>query len=588
MGILRNVTAGILRLWNPSGKAGDAGKAPELESAALAFKAQRYEESVAICRTLVAGNPGNARAHYLCALALIELGDRDAARDCLEAAVKCAPKFAEALGSLALLQAHFQSFAEAETSCRRAIAVEPEEASYRLNLVGVLAAAGHEEKAYVELVLAQDVAPDRKDFLATVCGTLDRLGRHAELLKFAERALRENSNNFDALRYLAVARYGLEDEEGAVQACEQAIALRKDHPMPYLSLGTALSSLGRLDDALSAYRRALKLNPGDASIQFSIGLIQLMQGRYRNGWDGYDLRYRSTSMGPMRACEPRWSGSSLRDRNIVIMREQGLGDEIMFSSCYPHVIAQASQTAIECDPRLTRLMARSFPGARFFPLENLRTVEQTDPGYRVDVRSYAGSLPRYFRKSSRDFPGHSGYLVPDNDRVTYWRGRLAGLGNGKKIGISWRGGTARTRRRRRSLTLPQLMPLLLVPGAQWVNLQYGDRAGEIAELGKNSGISIVDWPEAIDGVLDETAALISALDLVISVATTVVHLSGALGKSTWVMVAYAPEWRYGATGDKMPWYPSVELIRQQDPLSWDSVISTTTSKLENALLAAPR
>lgn len=584
MRILRNMAAEILRLRKPSGKVEESARAaPELESAAIAFKARKYEEAIAICRAMIAGNPGNARAHHLCALALIELGDSAAARDCLEAAIKHAPKFAEALVTLALVQAHFQLFAEAEASCRRAIVVDPGNVSYRLNLVGVLAAAGHEDKAYAELVFAQNAAPDRAGLLATVCGTLDRLGRYTELLKFVERTLREKSDNFDALRYLAVARYGQEDEEGAVQACEKAIALRKDHPMPYLSLGTALSALGRFDDALSAYRRALKLNPGDASIQFSIGLIQLMQGRYRNGWDGYDLRYQSTSMGPMRACEPRWNGSSLRGRNIVIMREQGLGDEIMFSSCYSHVIQQASLTGIECDTRLTRLMERSFPRAKFFPMENLRTIEQTDTGFSVDVRSYAGSLPRHFRQSLRDFPNHSGYLTPDPDRVAFWRGRLASLGNGIKVGISWRGGTARTRRRRRSLTLPELLPLLRVPGVQWVNMQYGDRAEELAELRASSGVSIVDWPEAIDGDLDETAALICAVDLVISVTTTVVHLSGALGKSAWVMVAYAPEWRYGATGDTMPWYPSVQLVRQQTPSSWDSVISIMASRLEKML-----
>lgn len=270
------------------------------------------------------------------------------------------------------------------------------------------------------------------------------------------------------------------------------------------------------------------------------------------------------------------------------MREQGLGDEIMFASCYSQVIRHARQCDIECDPRLRTLFSRSFPGATFYPLEDLHTTAQTEPGGAVDARIYAGSLPAFLRRSANDFPVHHGYLKPDPDRVARWAGQLADLGNGLKVGLSWRGGTVFTHRVRRTLALADLGAVLSVPGVNWVNLQYGDRAGEIAELRHCSGVEIVDWPEAVDGDYDETAALIGALDLVISVCTSVVHLTGALGRPVWVMTARVPEWRYGLDAPSMPWYPSARLFRQETQGDWGTVLGDVEQALRRQVESGRR
>jgi tetratricopeptide (TPR) repeat protein len=591
MGLLSNLLSGILRPSELTGRAGDDSKVKgpaRLEAALAAFGGKDYHGVVSACEKILAREARNVQALHLYARAQIELGDRAAARSNLELAVKHAPKFAEAHFDLALILAREDMYSEAVAACRNAIAVESANLKYRLTLTGILGAAGRDADAYSELKAAKKLAPERTDLFADVCSVLEPMGKFPELLKFAERAVSENANDFDALRYLAMARYGVEDEVGAVEACKRAIALRSDHATTYLTLGTALNALGRTEEALAAYRRALKLSPGNTSIQFSIGLIDLLRGRYRDGWEKFDLRYLSSSMGPMRPCEPRWNGATLRGRSILVMREQGMGDEIMYSSCIPDLIKQASKVGVECNTRLTRLFSRSFPEATFFPIENLHGIEQTDAGFPVDVRSYVGSLPRYFRNTVRDFPKHDGYLRADSGRVQYWRTRLSALGDGMKIGISWRGGTSRTRRVRRSLTLQTLSPLLRVQGACWINLQYGERAAEIASLRASDGIAVTDWPEAIDGDYDETAALVSALDLVISVTTTLVHLTGALGKPAWVMVAHAPEWRYGMQGDTMPWYPSVKLFRQPEPQTWETVVGTIVERLRNELTARRR
>ena len=362
------------------------------------------------------------------------------------------------------------------------------------------------------------------------------------------------------------------DMAGAVEASRKALLCRPGQPAAHVTLGSAYFALGDVENALACYRQALEFNPDYPDALFHIGLIDLMLGRYREGWIGFEQRFRRGRYRTARACEPAWDGTPLHGRTLLIMREQGLGDEIMFASCYPELIDSAAHCHIECEPRLEKLFVRSFPGATFHPLRDVQTLLQTDPGCPVDVRSYAGSLPHRLRNAPGDFPRHQGYLKADPARLDFWRARLAGLGAGLKVGLSWRGGTAFTHRERRTLSLEQLLPVLSVPGVRWINLQYGKRADELVQLAGSHGITVADWPEAIDGDYDETAALVGALDLVISACTSIVHLTGALSKPAWVMTAFVPEWRYGLHQESMPWYPSVRLFRQTAQGVWDPVI----------------
>jgi hypothetical protein len=400
-----------------------------------------------------------------------------------------------------------------------------------------------------------------------------------EALRIAERAIVDKGESFETLFLLASARYGSADMQGAVGACRKALAYRDDRPDIHVTLGSSLFALGNTEEAMAAYQRALAVDPDFPDAQFHMGLIHLMCGNYREGWQGFEQRFRRAKNKGMRPCLPRWDGTSLRGRTLLVMREQGLGDEIMYSSCYQQVVNEARHCVFECDPRLQQLFLRSFPEATFYSLGDPQANARVDPGMTIDARVYAGSLPFYLRRSADDFPQHQGYLMPDAQKVSYWRTRLSLLGAGLKVGISWRGGTVFTHRERRSLLLRELLPVLSVPGVRWVNLQYGKRADEISELYSNHGIVIADWPEAIDGDYDETAALVSALDLVISVCTSVVHLTGALGKSVWVMSALVPEWRYGLGGSSMPWYPSARLFRQTAQGAWEPVVFSVEQSL---------
>jgi hypothetical protein len=256
----------------------------------------------------------------------------------------------------------------------------------------------------------------------------------------------------------------------------------------------------------------------------------------------------------------------------------------MFASVLPELIREADACFVECSPRLAKLFRRSFPGAVAFGNDRStagwqqRLANWIASQGAVDLQTAVGSLPLYRRRSLADFPRHRGYLKADARRVSYWKTRLAKLGAGLKVGISWRGGRALTGMARRSMGFGPLAPLLGQRGLRFVSLQYGDCTEELARLAEESGIVVAHWQEALEDY-DETAALVKALDIVLSVCTAVVHLGGALGQRTWVMAPNVPEWRYGLIGETMPWYPSVRIFRQPAPGDWESVVRRVHDEL---------
>lgn len=246
----------------------------------------------------------------------------------------------------------------------------------------------------------------------------------------------------------------------------------------------------------------------------------------------------------------------------------------MFASMFPDLIAAGARCAFEAHPRLERLFARSFPGAQVLAKRPGKAAAVPVPDFQVAM----SGLGEFLRRDRAEFAAHSGYLAADTRRRAHWRTRLTALGPGLRIGISWRGGTARTDQRLRSIALERWQPILRRPGVRFVSLQYGDCRLEVEAL-RAAGVRIVHWQDAVDD-LDECAALLCELDLVISVPTTVIHLAGALARPVWVLLSARPGWRYLREGERLPWYPSARLWRQAELDDWDPVIARVAEAIE--------
>jgi hypothetical protein len=266
---------------------------------------------------------------------------------------------------------------------------------------------------------------------------------------------------------------------------------------------------------------------------------------------------------------------------MLVYAEQGLGDEIMFASCIPDVLHRCRDVVIECNTRLEPLYKRSFPAAVVRGAEKNEDKAWLAQLPRIDFQVAVGSLPLHFRRSRAQFPAHQGYLIADPQRVAKWRSRLGTSAARLRVGIAWRGGSLRTKQATRSIPLERWVPLLGCRDIEFVGLQYGETARELASLCSAHQVTVRHLGDSLAD-FDELAAAIETLDLVITVDNTVAHLAGALGREVWILLANAPEWRYPRHGTEMPWYPSARLFRQTQSRAWEPVMVDVMAALGSA------
>ena len=350
-------------------------------------------------------------------------------------------------------------------------------------------------------------------------------------------------------------------------------------PVALSNLGWILLEKGDYEQGLKLLDAALERDPDDHETRLVRSYMNLKHGNFEPGWRDFEARRHSRFAVNRSYRFERWDGAPMHGKTLLICSEQGLGDQIMFASCFGEAIARAGHCIIECNPELVKLFRRSFPSASIYPaVAATETPAWDEQAQAVDRQILMGSLPGFFRNRWEDFPRHTGYLRAAPERVAYWRSRLDALGPGPKIGLSWRGGITTTRRHLRSLALGEFLPILQQP-AKFVSLQYGDCAGDLNTLSQEHGVTLSHWQDALDDY-DETAALICALDLVISVCTAVIHLAGALGQPVWILVPSVAEWRYLDRGEALPWYPSARLFRQTEPGQWQHLIRQVAAQCD--------
>lgn len=450
------------------------------------------------------------------------------------------------------------------------------EAEYQLGLIAMRRGALPEAQRLLEKTVLEK--PQHGEARVDLGKLLLRRGKVEEAEAQFRAAIAANPNNAQAMSNLGFVLVTRRDRpQEALAHIDDAIAIAPDFADAFCNRAMALQYLGRCEEAVAASNRALELQPQMAEARLNRALALLMMGEFAAGWRDYEVRRELNARLRIPLPGAEWDGAPLRGRRLLVQAEQGLGDEIMFASCLPDVMSRAESVTVECNRKLAKLYARSFPRATIIGEDqsssDLSWVRGLPPpDYRVPI----GSLPRYFRNSAADFPPHSGYLQAEPKRVAYWRARLDALGAGLKVGLSWRGGSIK--QLHRSIDLTALLPLLTRTDIHYVSLQYTDCTEELRALHRHYGIKVHHWQEAIDDY-DETAALVAALDQIVSVQTAVAHLAGALGRPIWVMVPAVPEWRYQRCGEHLPWYPSLRMFRQQTLGAWEPVIERIADAL---------
>jgi len=362
----------------------------------------------------------------------------------------------------------------------------------------------------------------------------------------------------------------------AESSYKNALLFRSDYTDVYSNLGFLYQEQKRYKEAEESYRMALIICSDNVDACFNLSELLLTLGRFKEGWKAYESRYHSKKDNRQSHLPelsiPMWQGEALADKTLLIWPEQGVGDEIMFASCLNELKCSNGRVIVACDPRLQSFFKRSFPFLEVVEKDPENSYKQ----FAGDLNFHCGigSLAKYFRNSFNDFEQVTGYLKADEALLDKWKQRYNQLKYPFNIGISWRGGGDNKRQQQnKSIGLDQWLPILKNE-ANFINLQYGNHQEEINRFEKEMGISLYDWDDAdplID--LDNFAAQVKALDLVISISNATVHFSGALGINTIVLLSYNQSWRWFEGKHDSPWYPGVmKLCRQKKGDEWGDVI----------------
>ncbi|WP_376967519.1 tetratricopeptide repeat-containing glycosyltransferase family protein (plasmid) [Azospirillum sp. A26] len=498
------------------------------------------------------------------------------------------PQFAPAINNLGLLHADAGRDGEAAALFRRALSLTPNSLNGWTNLGGLMVRLGRPEEGVRAYHAALRLKPDQPALLNELGIQLERLKRTDEAREIFARAAAlapgdaEIANNHGAL-----LRMDNQLEEAATRF-RRAIVLNPQHAGAYSNLGSTVKDRGRFWEALPAFRRATRLDPNFAGAHWNESLVRLLLGDFARGWRGYEWRWKHGRLpSPQRSfIQPRWDGSPLRGRRLLVYWEQGFGDVLQFVRYLPLLAQSIKGTSkgatggvaggdgqpiyLECQGALLPVL-RGLPGTI--------AVETGKPLPDFDVQIPVLSLPALFGTRLESVPSRVPYLSAEPDLVARWGGRLteaAKDGGGLKVGIVWAGSPTHGNDRNRSVGLAPFARLAAIPGVSLVSIQKGPTEGQAAN--PPGGFPLLNLSPDIRDFAD-TAAIMTGLDLVVCVDTSVAHLAGALGVPVWVLLPFAPDWRWMLDREDSPWYPTMQLFRQDKPGSWDDALN----RLERAL-----
>ena len=538
----------------------------EMRQATEYFHSGAFDEAESLCRRALDLTPHDWSGRVLLGRILQAKGQIDAAQDEFQSAVKADPSLVDAwLFWAKMLQAHGHP-QKAEACLRLALNYVPNAFSIQNDLALILLAMGKVEEAGRHLERALAISPQSEIALCNIGIVHKHQGRiEAAIAAYRQAiainpALPEAHNNLgDVLK-----ERDLKAAEGSFEA---ALRLRPDFPEALDSLGVIYFFNGRLEDALEKFDRALAISPEFHRAIAHKTTALFMLGRLKDAWKMYRQRFVVDGIKvPLhgRFPVPVWNGEPLAGKALLIWTELGLGEEILQAGMFRDAAAVASRLTIECSPRLLTLFQRSFPVVSIISRTDPKRAS-TEP-VEADYQIAGGDLGAAFRNDFGAFPRHAGYLVPDTRRVEVLRRKYRKTPEVLVVGLSWASGKSLFNAPK-TLALSEFSPILRQPGIVFVNLQYEYQASEIAEIRAALGVEIVcDDTVDMSGDIDAPAAQVAAMDLVISVSNTVVHIAGALNVPVWNIVPgynASGMWHWFYESEESPWYPSMKIYRRK-------------------------
>lgn len=365
---------------------------------------------------------------------------------------------------------------------------------------------------------------------------------------------------YAAQRHFYAGRFAVAEE-----LCREILHNLPDDGAAHQILAGALHMQGRLGDSLIASRRALAIYPGNMYAHLTSAHTLLLMGRFQEGWEEWEWRFKCKAfrLPNQEFKKPRWDGSPLEGRTVLLHEDHENGDTIQMVRYVPIVAALGGRVIVRCQRRLFRLV-------RSVSMVD-QVIAEGDEPLSFDVHVPLFSLPCILKTELDTIPADVPYLTAEDARIGLWRRRIGN--SGFRVGIVWQGNPASLDDHwGRSIPLRCFEPLARIPGVRLISLQKIHGLEQLTDLPEGMAVETLggDFDEGPDGFVD-TAAAMMALDLIITCDTSVAHLAGALGRPVWVALKWLPDWRWMMGRRDSPWYPMMRLFRQKTPGDWEGV-----------------
>jgi tetratricopeptide (TPR) repeat protein len=528
------------------------------------------DEAIEAYKKALSLKPNYAEAYNNMGSALNEQNNLDEAIKAYKKALSLKPNYAEAYNNMGNAFKKQNSPDKAIEAYKKALSLKPDYAEAYNNFGIIVQDQGKLNEAIEAYKKALSLKPDYAEAYFNMGDTLRVQGKLNEAIEAYKKVLLLKPDYAEAYYNIGLTLYNKGKLDEAIEAYNNALSLRPDYTEVYNNIGLVLDDKGKLDDAIETYAKVLSLKPNHIDANWNQSLALLSKREFGRGWAQYEKRWERSNYIDVhfQSTKPRWEPN--RGGSVLVWLEQGLGDLIMFSSIIPELYKQSKKLIVQTDDRLIPLFIRSFPSDIIY-----YGIEEKIPEDEYDYHIPIGSLPLYFRTDLQSFKKNNGaYLKANNIRVENLKSKLLSDGSNKLIGISWHSTNQLRGAQNRGITLKQLTPILQLPKTKLISLQYGDVKKDIDDLFTDFGIKVHQITE-INNMkdIDDLASLITACDSIISIDNSTIHLAGALGKKSKLLLPYSCDWRWGRGLSTSYWYNSVELYHQTEIGNWDQVLS---------------
>jgi tetratricopeptide (TPR) repeat protein len=530
----------------------------------------KFAESIDAHKKSISCKPDYAEAYYNMGISLEKLYKLDEAVEAYKKSISLKPNNPKAYFNIGVVLNAQNNVKEAVEAYNNVLLLKPDHAEAIINLSTIFYHKGMLDVAIKGFEKAILLVPDYAEAYNNMALALKEQGKSKEALEALKKAVSLQPNFAEAYNNMGNVLVDQNNLEKAIELFKKAILLHPNYVEAYNSMGLTLHYQDKSEEAIQVYKKAISLEPDYADAQKNLCYVLLRSGRLREGLDQYEWRWKTGNFLSKKRnfIQPLWDGKqSLSGKRILLWCEQGVGDTIMWSSKIPFLTSQSAHCILECQEKLVPLLKRSFPNVEVKPEDRSLDMNRDDFDYHLPM----GSLYKHFIDQIIENDKPDAYLIPDPDRVNYWRDRLNSLGKGPYIGISWKSSNMSVERLPNYSSISEWSEILSIPNVTFINLQSKDFEDDLSKVREELGVTVHNFDDLDQwNNIDDVAALCTAIDIVICNHGTVPLISGGVGTATKLA-----NWRQSSWNNILhnPVGPSIDIFERDTLEPWDKVFN---------------